>query len=265
MKKYLLIGLIVLIGSNIAVLAGVAYNRMGNSTAQLTLTERELTFPYSSFSQKENSGISLRINWRVPVKKDADYNFYHPRKIKVTKEELLALGFEPKNIKDLFSAESKELYWAFEFNGEIYQAELEKALSKYQSVSVAYQKQPNKTNKRDKENYQKNYDREKLTKSRLFFIEANNNYQALQTKYTNRKNILIVKGLTKPYHDDDGYGLILQNLSIENIMVPTKYSDVFYGLKNLSRQDITPPRYDVDVKWGSQLQPWIINAERLAY
>ena len=77
MKKHLLIGLTILIGSNLAVLGGVVYNRMGDATAQLTLTERELSLPYNSGAQKENSGMSLSINWRTPTGKNETYYPYN--------------------------------------------------------------------------------------------------------------------------------------------------------------------------------------------
>ncbi|MDX2494371.1 MAG: DUF4824 family protein, partial [Desulfuromusa sp.] len=58
-----LLGLLLLLLTNVAILAGVAANRSGNPETQVVLTEREVQIPYRS--QKENSGLALHLNWRV--------------------------------------------------------------------------------------------------------------------------------------------------------------------------------------------------------
>jgi hypothetical protein len=145
MKKYLLIGLTILIGTNLAALGGVAYNRVGDATAQLILSERELSLPYNSGAQKENSGISLSINWRTPTRPDTtsySYSYYGSQDIKITKSELYDLGFEELDVERNSWVESRELYWALEFDGDLYLAELKKAELNYQTLVAAYDEQP---------------------------------------------------------------------------------------------------------------------------
>lgn len=202
MKKYLIIGLVILIGTNLAALRGVAFNRMGEATSQLTLTERELSLPYNRGAQKEDSGISLSIDWRKPSGSDESYYSYNSQNIKITKGELLALGFEPFDKESSYWAESRELYWALEFDGALYDAEVNKAEMKYQASLVTYQEQPNDTNSQDEKEALKRLNREKKSNSRLFFLEAAKDYESLSSKYYARKNILIVKGITKPYYNN---------------------------------------------------------------
>ena len=86
MRKYLLTGLFILIGTNLAALGGVAFNRSGEVTSNLVLTERELSLPYNIGSQKENSGVLLSINWRTSTKIDNTYYPYNSIDIKKTQE-----------------------------------------------------------------------------------------------------------------------------------------------------------------------------------
>jgi hypothetical protein len=265
MKKYLLIGLVIIIGTNIFALAGVAYNRMGEVTAQLTLTERELSLPYNTGVEKENSGVSLAINWRAPSRSDTTYYSYNAQDIEITEQELIALGFKLLDKENNSWDESRELYWALEFNGALYDAELKKVELKYQTSLATYQEQPNDPNTLDRKNIRRRLDRERTTNSRLFFIEAASNYKSLAAKFSGRKDILIVKGLAKLYYNQDKkYSLLLRHLSLSNIMVPAEYTKLFSQLDSAYNNTIVQPRYAVDIKWGNRLEPWIVGVKNLA-
>jgi hypothetical protein len=57
------LGFILLVATNLVVLAGVLLNRSAEPEALMTLTERELPLPFRL--HKENSGLALRIAWRA--------------------------------------------------------------------------------------------------------------------------------------------------------------------------------------------------------
>jgi len=261
MKKYLIIGLMILLGTNIIALSGVAFNRMGEPTAQLTLTERELSLPYNNRAEKENSGISLSIDWRIPTKEGEEYRSWAAKEINITKNEILALGFDPLDMKDNYWAESKELYWALELNGALYKAEVEKATTAYQMALATFEGDSNENNNRKQKETSKSLKREKTANSRLFFIEASADYESLATKFSEQKNILIVKGLIKPYFTKrhNSYRLLLKHLSVEHIMVPLEYSEVFLNPKSLAKGKTV--HYSVDIKWGNRLEPWVVGAK----
>lgn len=262
MKKYLLIGLAILIGTNIVALSGVAFNRMGDAITQLTLTERELSLPYNRFTQKENSGLSLSIDWRTPTDKSGTYYSYNSHDISLTKDDLLALGFNT-DVKDNYWVESRELYWALEFDGDLHKAEIIKAENRYQTALKAFEADPNDINSRNKKEYRESLTREKTINSRLFFIEASTHYEPLATQFSEQKNIIIVKGLAKPYYYDQAYSLKLRHLLVGNIMVPVAFSDILSDLKRMNRRDKKSPRYSVDINWGNRLEPWIIDVNGL--
>jgi len=46
-------------------LTGVYLNRSGEPDSRLTLSQRELTLPWGWGMAKENSGMALRLNWRI--------------------------------------------------------------------------------------------------------------------------------------------------------------------------------------------------------
>lgn len=268
MKKYLLIGLIILIGTNLAALGGVAYNRMGEATANITLTERELSLPYNNGAQKENSGISLSINWRTPtrpVTTSYAYSYYNSQDIQITKNELYDLGFEKLDVERNSWVESRELYWALEFDGELYLAELKKAKLDYQTALSTYDEQQSEENNRDKMQSKKRLQREKISNSRLFFLEASDNYKSLANKFSQKRNVIIIKGLAKPYYNSkqESYSLLLKSLSVRNIMVPLEYTEALLSLKRSNNNDIIAPRYAVDVSWGNRLEPWITNTNKI--
>ncbi|QQX79831.1 DUF4824 family protein [Shewanella sp. KX20019] len=263
MKKYLLMGLLILIGSNVMALSGVAYNRMGAPTSALKLTERELELPYNSSAQQENSGILLSINWRTATKPDNAYTPYNSNETTVTQAQLLDLGFElPDN--NYYGAQSRQLYWAFEFDGERHAAEIAKAELRYQEAVKTYTEQPNDNNSRLKDDSLVNFKKEKLTNSRLFFVKVATDYESLAAEFAGQDNMLFVKGLAKPYYNEnnDSYRLFLQQLLITEIMLPLEYSETLKGLSRLGYQDIEAPRYTVDIKWGSRLEPWITKVTR---
>ncbi|QBG36123.1 DUF4824 family protein [Litorilituus sediminis] len=265
MKKYLIIGLTILLGTNLVVLGGVAYNRMGTPTAQLTLTERELSLPYTRGEYQENSGISLSINWRIPSKEGADYLPYNARTIDISKEELSTLGFDLDNNEDNYWRESKELYWVFEFDGDLHKAEIAKAEAHYQKAVAAFNEQADDTTKRRKKESKASLAREKNSNSRLFFIKASADYDSLAREYAKQSNILIVAGLAKPYYNssDKSYHLRLQHLSVRNIMIPLEYTDILSTLARPDGRDANPPRYSVTVSWGNRLEPRVVDLVEL--
>lgn len=259
MKKYLLLGLLLLIGSNLVALAGVAYNRLNEITAAVTLTERELQLPYNSSAQQENSGLSLQMVWRSPSADDEAYQPYNVKESRLSKEQVLALGFELPDER-YYGAQSQPLYWALEFDGELHDAEVVKAELRYQKALGSYNAQPNEDNTRLKNDAFDFLEKEKLTNSRLFFVKAAADYQSLATEFAGKDNMIFVKGLAKAYYhqNSDSYGLSLNQLLVNRIMVPLADTEPLKGLSRLGYRDITAPRYSVEVNWGSRLEPWIV-------
>ena len=259
MKKYLWLGIFIIIAANLLVFLGTVYNRTAEPIAELSLTHKELVYNRSGVARHEDSDMLWTIKWRVASEKDKAYRAYQPRRIRVSKQQLLALGFDDLTQRGSFWAGSKALYWALEYNGTHYQAELKKIKKQYQDAKAAYQTEPNQENERVVNNLDNYLSEEKHSNSRLFFIEAAAEYQQLATKYQHHKNVVIVKGLATPvyYQSEDSYWLNLQHLLVDRVMVPFEHAKLFNDkevILAISEQSIS---YQVDIKWGRRLEPWI--------
>jgi hypothetical protein len=58
--------------TNAVALIGVAHNRSGDPDSVLVLTRRELQMPYRWWRVRENSGIDLRLLWRMDKEEIGD-------------------------------------------------------------------------------------------------------------------------------------------------------------------------------------------------
>ena len=65
LKNTAIAGVTIIACVNAIALGGAAYNRSGVPESSLRLSERELDLPYESRGRKEDSGLTLRLDWRV--------------------------------------------------------------------------------------------------------------------------------------------------------------------------------------------------------
>lgn len=280
MRKYIIIGLVILIGSNILALSGVVYNRMGEPKAQFRFSERELYVSGNRAAREENSGVSLRLKWRTPQEETAEYYFNH-HEIASSREALELLGFKDLDEANNYNAESLELYWAMEFNGQLYFNEVAKAQKLYSNakLELASQNDTGETNEqKDAKHIRNSHQEDKLKRlsrrvneakyvdSRLFFLDASADYDTLLKKYENHDNVLIAKGIAKPFLDgqNNQYRLVLQRLLCEEIMVSTDHSDQLKNLAPRANKALRKPRFEATIAWGKKLEPWLINIEKIA-
>ena len=267
MKRHLTLGLMILILTNTILFLGVWINRIGLTTSELVLTERELSLPYLNFSEQDNSGLALQIKWRVPVQEtDPSHHYNYQRSIDITETKLGSLGFEPERSIQKSNVLEKELYWALEFDGQLYQKQLSITEDHYQTFLATFTKDPDKEQYRLKERLEKRLDDETTQSSRLFFLEAAQNSKRLIEKYINQKNILIVKGQVKPTYDQKTHTFRLHLLTLSNpdIMLTREQMLLLKDLKPVNTNIVNKPRYTVDVKWGSRFEPWVTNLKNLA-
>jgi len=257
MKKYTLIGLLILAITNAVVLAGAAYNRT-EATSQIKLTERELPLVYVNRLINENSTLSLRLNWRMPQQTKL-YKHYVAHSQILTREALDNLGFDSSKIKTTYGNESRELYWALEFEGELHKQAIDNAQRHLTEVTDIYEDQPNRKNNDIKKSAQHSLNQEMYNRSRLFFKEISHSLPQLTAKYTDNNNIIIVKGLVKPQYSikKDQYKITLKNLVVPSVMVPFEYSSQLKTLPYKSKNETERTRYTVNVSWGVKLEPWI--------
>jgi hypothetical protein len=271
------IGFVVLVATNIVVLSGVASNRSGNPETLTTLTERELHLPYRIY--KENSGFTLRLDWRV-LSKDEDDTVYSRWRSPAwfSAEKLQGLGF---NTDDYLSSEknatnfrqpiSKGVFIVLENNGDLYREAVKRAEKAIEMEEVSL-----KLNLGDKrlissvERAERQLKRVQIEESRLFAIDAGLDPKKLRIKYEDRARFIIVKGQVKPSwrHDKEKkevLGVITQ-LSVSSIHVPLKYrnvSDTILAQDKPMKNEFQSSRYEVELAFGRRLEPWIVSVHLL--
>ena len=98
-------GLALIAGVNAIALGGAAYNRSGEAESSLRLSERELHLPYVWRGNKENSGVELKLDWRVlPPEprnaKDASWRYsgYGTMPDWLDEAKMTALGFDASKV-----------------------------------------------------------------------------------------------------------------------------------------------------------------------
>ena len=269
-------GFVVLVATNIFVFAGVVSNRSGTPEALLTLTERELQLAYQP--QKENSGLALQLVWRALGKDDNIYNYSgrgNPGWFNADK--LRELGFK---IDDTISLKengnsnrqsiSKEIFIVLEYNGELYREAVQRAEKAHAKEEGLFK--VNNDDKRLRDNYEGAEKRLKLectATSRLFAIDAGLDPERLRDKYNDRTRFIITKGVVRPNYNYDnkkkevaGY---ISKLSVETIHVPLEHRKILDNIsaQNKTKRNELPPRYDVNLAYGSRLEPWIVSVHSL--
>jgi len=267
------IGLILL--TNAIVLAGVAYNRSGTPESSITLTERELALPFFYGMRKENSGISLRIQYRSKGSSLFNYYSYFQEASWLSNEKLAELGFDvsqPIDDTDEWGdykhQKQKEVILVLEYNGEAYQAALTAA---QQKVAELQAKAPTaKFDKNELQQAERNLAQEQSTNSRLFLIDAGLNPEALRQRYPDNSKYLLLKGLAgllvdrKPDRTRNYNGYI-KSLSITHINIPLDYHDVLKPAmdEGYRSEENQPPRYEVTLNIGQRLEPWVVGVRGL--
>jgi hypothetical protein len=278
-RNLFIVSLLILLATNAFVLTGVASNRAGTPEALIILSERELNLPYRLY--KENSGLSLTLQWRTLNQQDKLDNYSYANRgtpAWFDNKKLEDLGYSRHEI-EYYSSSSydsrkrkplpKEVFIVLENNGPLYDEAVKRA-----EMMVENQKARLAKNTDDKqitsrvEQAEKQLNRERLSASRLFAVDAGVDRAALRQKYNDSTGFIIAKGLVEPHYSYDNtktnrevHGYI-QRLSIEQIHIPLKQRKLFDTLlgQNKTRQsDIKTPRYQVELAYGSRLEPWVVS------
>ncbi len=269
-KGLFLLGFIVLLATNGFVLFGVASNRSGEPESVITLTERELQLPYESYFNDENSGLSLSIRFQTLGKKENSIDYYDTLSpFWLTAEKLKELGF--KNKGDAFDKQTqKEVFLVLEYAGKSFDTLLARAEQTVQKAKEALL-----LNREDKnlseavKKAEEHLERQSEENTRLFAVDAGRDLKKLRQAYPDKRQYLIVKGIVELVHygKNEGISGQIRGLSISNIHVPLHHKGVFDAFSHQGRRNaphgITSPRYEVELAFGSRLEPWIVSVRKL--
>ncbi len=280
LRKPLLIGIALLLLTNAVVLGGVYYNRAGDDVRRITLTERELTLPYRYGRNRENSGIALRLNYRVASGRAHKYYlsgsgspaWFDRKKLALVGYDVSPSVDSEQGRRAYKKLRSREALLVLEYDGATYQAALDHAqkglLEKRQQLdrdphSDIYQNQL--------KNAERMLEREQTRNSRLFVIDVGNDEQSLRKQYADSARYIIVAGKVGiSLHVVKGgvweLSGNIHSVAIREVTVPWKYRSLFEGILDRPRSSRVlqqAPRYQLSVAYGKRLEPWIIDAVSL--
>lgn len=248
---------------NAVALLGVAYNRSGEPESALLLSEREFYEPSTRHSDKENSGLTLHLQWRMlPPASDEvklrgwGYFSYGGAADWLNEAKMVALGFESPaiNIRGDQRARverqlARDVLLVLELNGKAYQEALARAV-KYSATGSEGEKLLKV---------------EQTERSRLFVVDAGQDGPALRAQYPDRNHYAIVRGQVRPVWQREKHmgGLIgyVSDLSASNLNVPLEWKSWLDRAAAAPSNNGKPLlRYEVEVKFGQRLEPWITGA-----
>ena len=272
MRKLLLSAVVLLLLTNVVVLAGVAYNRAGEPVVSLELTERELTMVQSYRRTDENSGTALSLQWQVSGDGEPLASLYaggsspewlDEAKLSALGFDLAALKRDKEQDRRRWRSLAREVVIVLEYDAEAYQQALllaDHQVSQHReklAESPGDEKLANKLKQAEER-----LTRLKLSQTRLYAVDAGLEQQALAEKYADSDRYLFVRGDIGPGWDDDVVTGRIQRLTVQQVHVPLPYSKQLAELTqgrrfNAYNEDPIPPRYRVRLNFGKRLEPWV--------
>jgi len=260
--------------ANAVALIGAGYNRSAPPESVLRLTQREVHPSYRSWS-KDNSGIALNVQWRLPTRSRTDpdepmvgYGPYGGSATWLDQAKLRELGFDVSQSIDgergrRFYARQlpKAVFIVLELDGTAYQTAL-RTVREYAARQEALRaadpgkKEPESRARRGRDLLQQ----EEETNSRLFVVDAGLDAAALRAKYPDRSRYAIVHGFVRPNlaWDDQNSTVtgFVSVLNIDEINVPNRFRPLFTDGRDQYDAPL-PSRYEVTIAFGKRLEPWI--------
>jgi hypothetical protein len=275
-------GAILILSVNAIALVGAGYNRSGEPDSRLVMTERELRPPQPWGFQTENSGMTLKLLWRLPRPELEmrgvyyDYAGYGGEAPWLDQAKLAELGFDASRSAENEDGKrhyqklrSREVLLVLELAGPVYEAALDRARRYAEERGALAAANPRQAEiGSSAELAKKQLEREQATSSRLFIVDAGLERAMLRAKYSDRARYAIVGGRVKPTlsggENRQKVGGYIEALNIDAVTVPLEFRPVFEGAVSIYplAGGYTGPRYEAAVAFGRRLEPWLTAAVR---
>lgn len=251
--------IVLVVAVNAFVLAGVAWNRSGEPAAILELTERELAMPYSRWSGRESTGVSLSIR-----RADQDHEW-------LGRDKLAELGFDVDRYEGRprhdWRALERRVFVVLEFDGPAFRAlraEREARLAKAREGLES-----GETNRKQVEAAEAALERFETAESRLVVIDAGEEASSLRQRYPDRERYAVMRALvhmhatSRPGQESEPVvrgrvGRLLPG----RVHVPRRFHAPLRRSTDETRNAYdAPPRYRAVVKFGRRAEPWLAGIE----
>ncbi|MBW8760105.1 MAG: DUF4824 family protein [Burkholderiales bacterium] len=260
-------GLALLVLTNAVALGGAAWNRSGEPDSRLQLSERELSVPWSAWSPPgaENSGLSLRLNWRCnPAAKtsasrasyydDASPGWLDTRKLTELGFDMGRAGGTPGLHRP---HEVREVWVVLELDGPAYRAWQAAAAAEAASAAAAEAAKPPP--------HRVAHVEPPHGASRLFAVDAGLDRAALRVRYADRAQYAVVRAKVGRLRDTEDVvdGGRIESLSIDEVNVPLALRPAFAAAAPAGRGGVERSRFIATVAFGRRAEPWLVDARPL--
>jgi uncharacterized protein DUF4824 len=277
----LVAGLALIALTNAVALGGALWNRSGDPEARLRLSERELHRLEPWYRNRENSGLSLQLRWRLLVEDEArrpmsfsfGYGFTGGAPGWLDKAKMESLGFDTSLLAP-YSERARRRYekqlpreaaLVLELDGPAYRRALE---LKTENVTRELAKPAipgDKTDEQRRTTAREALEWERSRSSRLFVVDAGPDAAALRARYPDRARYAIVRGEVTPAALGPDAGRAaghVSSVSVSSINVPLRLRNVLTGaeLPEYGAGPRTP--FEATIAWGRRLEPWLVEAVR---
>jgi len=273
-KRTLIAGVGLILIANAVALIGAGYNRSAPPESVLRLTQREVHPSYRSWS-KDNSGIALNVQWRLPTRSRTDpdepmvgYGPYGGSATWLDQASCASSASTSRNrstvsedVASMPASCPKRCSSFSSWMGLPIRAAL-RTVREYAARQEALRaadpgkKEPESRARRGRDLLQQ----EEETNSRLFVVDAGLDAAALRAKYPDRSRYAIVHGFVRPNlaWDDQNSTVtgFVSVLNIDEINVPNRFRPLFTDGRDQYDAPL-PSRYEVTIAFGKRLEPWI--------
>ena len=251
----LLAGLALILLINAFALAGVWYNRSGEPDSRLPLSERELSRGYQDM--RENSGLSLQLQWRMLASPDGDLRYNR----RLDEAQMRQLGFPAPDAADCTPRcrrqAEREVLVVLELDGPAYREALRRQQERLEQARQALAALPeDKPLAQRRDSAQRELDQLERD-TRLYAVDVGRDRDALRQRYPDRQRYAIVHGLVRPSYGERQLNGYLRQLSIEQINVPQRWRPQLGRLPVGRSSAAGTPQQRIEVAFGQRLEPWI--------
>ena len=248
-------GLLIVV--NCVVLGHSLYNRH-EVKARVILSERELNVPHNYGFEKENSGVSLSVQWHTRPDTTPDDNYYYHRELQLPIEHYTTFHFS--NICDHQGTNTIEQgFVLLEFNGSTHQQHIEQLrtqLKQLQQSSAHAEKIKNAND--ELQQFENEH-------SRLYVIDAAASRTTLEAALSKQKagsgnQFLILPAIVKDAYrqcdskQKDPNTVYIENLLVDRIYVAREYHALFSD-KNKAQH------FQATIAFGKMDEPWLESLE----
>ncbi|QEY64381.1 DUF4824 family protein [Metapseudomonas lalkuanensis] len=257
-RTALLSGLALIGLTNAIALGGVWFNRSGEPDSRLLLSERELHRDHD-WTLRENSGLALRLDWRLPSDPNSD-DLY--QRLPLDDAKLQQLGFTAGDREGLrFDNRNREVLVVLELDGPARKAELERARQRLTEAEGELRAKPADKRRQDAERAARDYlEQEEKRDSRLFAVDVGLDREALRVRHADRSRYAIVRGSVNAWVRDGQLTGQIGSLRISEINVPHAWREALGEELARDRHSESPPRFRLWMSIGQRLEPWIDSA-----